>query len=409
MNINNTRIQILDKPRELGKDGTNGVSLHCHTLYSKEMLDFIPFYAAKIPIVKHIWKRECRRYTEREGNPPNFNTGYWEPPLTGRQVFTMEREQMNKAGLGAIVSITDHDSIEANIEINTEIDNIIAPVSMEWTVPFGCAYFHLGVHNIPPDRAIEIKQHLLDYTFAGGEPDNERLHEIFALLNGMSEVLVVLNHPVWDIEMIGQERHNVLLDAFVAEHSHWLHAIEINGFRPWSENREAMSIAQGLNLPMISGGDRHCLRSNTMINVTDADSFDEFAAEIRVDKHSHVIVFPEYQKPLALRQIESMAAIMGDYPYFPVGRQRWYERVYFDADDTTGVRTLASHWNGKEPAWHRWAIMMLSISSHRRLLPIFRLLEGSEDKVPKEARHCPVFIGGKTDGARIASRAGSRL
>lgn len=386
MNINNTRIQILDKPRDLGKDGTTGVSLHCHTLYSREMLDFMPFYAEKIPVVRHIWKRECRRYTEREGSPPDFSTGYWQPPLTGHQVFDMEQDQMSKAGLEAIVSITDHDSIEANLELNEDSDNAVAPISMEWTVPFGCAYFHLGVHNIPPGRAAEIKQSLLDYTFAGVEPDNEKLHDIFSMLDEMPGVLVIFNHPIWDIEMIGQDRHNILLDSFVAEHSSWLHAIEINGFRPWSENRAAMEIAKSLGLPMISGGDRHCLHSNTMLNVTNAETFAEFANEIRVDRHSHVVVMPDYHKPLVSRQVQSIAEIMAFYPEFPEGRRRWYERVYFDADDTTGVRSLASHWNGREPVWHRWAILALKALSHPGLTPIYRLWDDAGDRVPKEAR-----------------------
>lgn len=293
----NRSIHFLEKPRDLSEIGGTGVSLHCHTKYSRETLDFLPYYAAMIPIVSYFWERGCRRYSEREGKAPNFKTGYWEPPLTGHQVYEMETKQMNRVGLDSIVSITDHDTIQAGVEINRDIDNARAPISMEWTVPFGRAYFHLGVHNLPPDRAVEITRELLDFTFAGGEPDNERLHEIFAMLNEIPETLVIFNHPVWDIEMIGQERHNALLELFIAEHAKWLHAIEVNGFRPWSENQAAIELAERVGMPLISGGDRHCLHSNTMINVTSADSFAEFADEIRVEKRSNIVVMPDIANP----------------------------------------------------------------------------------------------------------------
>jgi len=238
---------------------------------------------------------------------------------------------------------------------------------------------------LPAEIAVEIKRQLLDYTFAEGEPNNERLHTIFAMLNEVPPILVVFNHPVWDIEMIGQEGHDTLLESFIAEHSQWLHSIEINGFRPWSENRASMAIAEHLGMPMISGGDRHCLHSNTMINVTDAASFSEFAEEIRVDKYSHVVVMPEYHEPLVSRQMASMAEIMGYYPDFPEGRRHWYERVYFDADDATGVRSLWSHWAGREPIWQRWAIGLLTALGHRGLQPLFQLGVDWADMAKRES------------------------
>jgi hypothetical protein len=396
MSFNNSRLHFLEQARDLSDIGKTGVSLHCHTLFSKEALDFIPYYAAKIPIVSNIWERECRRYHEREGRPPNFTTGYWEPPLTGHAVFEMETEQMGRLGLEGVVSITDHDSVQANLDLNLDIDNSRAPISMEWTVPYGCAYFHLGIHNLPAGRAETIAQSLVDYTFSSESPDNDQLHEIFALLNDMPEVLIVMNHPVWDIEMIGQARHEALMEMFVADHAKWLHAIEVNGFRPWSENTAAIELAERLGLPLISGGDRHCLHSNTMINVTGARSFSEFAAEIREDKLSNIVVMPEYREPLASRQIKSMAQILGHYPEFPKGRQQWFDRVYFNAEDETGVRSLASHWGGTCPAWHRWAISLLSVLGHRSLHPFFRLAVSRADIAPVESKtqSPPVMIGG---------------
>ncbi|NJM52570.1 MAG: hypothetical protein HC846_03705 [Blastocatellia bacterium] len=141
-------------------------------------------------------------------------------------------------GINPIVSITDHDNIEANVRICEHMPNEVAPISLEWTVPFEYGFFHIGVHNLPKDNALEISQQLLDYTFHEDKtPNNERLHELFAMLNELPEVLVILNHPLWDIEMVGKERHEILLKNFLKEHAKWIHAFEVNGFRAWSENK----------------------------------------------------------------------------------------------------------------------------------------------------------------------------
>ena len=82
MNLKQTRLHILHKAKDLSKEAKTGVSLHCHTEHSKEMLDFVPHYAAKIPIISYFWEKECLGYFGREGKKPDFSTGYWSPPLT---------------------------------------------------------------------------------------------------------------------------------------------------------------------------------------------------------------------------------------------------------------------------------------------------------------------------------------
>lgn len=386
MKLKQTRLHILEKTKDLSKKAKTGVSLHCHTLHSKEMLDFVPYYAAKIPVVAHFWKKESERYLAREGKKMNFSNGYWSPPLTGEQVYQSEKEQINRAGLEAIISITDHDCIQANMEINQRISNAQAPISMEWTVPFEAAFLHVGVHNLPPERAAEITEQLLDYTFDSENPDNKKLHEIFAMLNEIREVLVVLNHPVWDIEMIGGERHLKLLKHFVAEHGKWIHAFEVNGFRSWSENQTVIEMAETLGFPLVTGGDRHCSETNTVINLTDSKTFAEFAEEIRVGKFSEIVLMPEYREPLNFRQISSITHILKNYPDFPAGRQRWFDRVHVDIGDGLGARSLSTHWKGGGPQWLRWAMRAITILGHKRARPAFRLAMKREDRVPKQMK-----------------------
>ncbi|MEO8073766.1 MAG: hypothetical protein ABI686_11070, partial [Acidobacteriota bacterium] len=101
MNLKKTRLHILHKPKDLSKEAKTGVSLHCHTEFSKEMLDFVPNYADKIPIISYFWNKERVKFTEREGFPPDFSTGYWSPPLTPQEVYNFEKKQINETGLDA--------------------------------------------------------------------------------------------------------------------------------------------------------------------------------------------------------------------------------------------------------------------------------------------------------------------
>ena len=264
MNLKRTQLHILHEKTDLSQRAKTGVSLHCHTEHSREMMDFIPIYAAKIPIVSYFWKKEKARYTAREGKEPNFSTAFWSPPLPPTEVFSIEKKQINNAGLDAIVSLTDHDCIDGNITLNQEVENDAAPISLEWTVPYEYGFFHVGVHNLPKDNALELSKTLIDFSFSEN-PEKPRLHELFSMLNDLPEVLVILNHPLWDIEMVGKEKHYVLLDNFLKEFAKWIHAFEVNGFRKWSENVAVMEMAETLGIPVVTGGDRHGCKPNTVI------------------------------------------------------------------------------------------------------------------------------------------------
>lgn len=385
MNLKQTRLHILRRERDLSGEFKTGVSLHCHTGHSRELLDFIPRQAEKLPVVKHFWKRERRKYYEREGKYPDFSTAFWSPPLGEQAVFDDERAHINRSGLQAIVSVTDHDTIAGNLKISETIGAEKAPISMEWTVPYAGGFFHLGVHNLPERRAVEISEQLLDYTFADNRKDRAELIEILELLNSQPGVLIVFNHPLWDAAGIGGERHGALLKKFIREYAAYIHALEINGFRPWSENKAVIEWAEALNIPLVSGGDRHGCRPNTVVNLTDSRSFAEFAGEIRVDKRSEVALLPEYLEPLVSRQLQSFSDILKLYPEFPEHRRKWFDRVYVDIGDGFGVRQLSAHWRRGGPVWLRWAIRVLAVLGHENMRPAFRFAGNARDVVPHDA------------------------
>ncbi|HVF30398.1 MAG TPA: hypothetical protein VNA22_05480 [Pyrinomonadaceae bacterium] len=385
IDLKKTRLHVLRDNGKLTSSAKTGVSLHCHTELSKEMLDFVPHYAEKLPIISTFWRKEQKKYLEKEGKAIDFSTAYWSPPLTAQGVYDIEKKQINDAGLAAIVSITDHDSIDANLQVNERNDGERAPISLEWTVPFDYGFFHVGVHNLPPSRAIEITRNLLELTFVKENHTDEKLTEAFAMLSDIPEVLVILNHPLWDIEIVGKERHEALLKEFIKRHGRWIHAFEINGFRSWSENKAVIELAEALGIPIATGGDRHGCKPNTVINLTNADTFEEFVREIRVDKRSEVVMMPEYEHPLHSRQLQSFSEILSHYPDFVEGRQRWFDRVFFDNGDGKGIRNLASHgWRLGGPKWLRAAIWTLGFLGSPRMRPFFRVARKRHDRLPRD-------------------------
>ncbi len=206
---------------------------------------------------------------------------------------------------------------------------------------------------------------------------------MFSLLNSMPEVLVILNHPIWDIEMVGAEKHAHLLKNFIKEHGRWIHAFEFNGFRSWSENKAVIEMAEALGFPIVTGGDRHGCKPNTVFNLTNSKTFSEFVEEIRVDRRSEVVLMPEYSQPLHSRQLQSFSEILKLYPEFPEERQRWFDRVHFDIGDGEGLRKLSVHWKRGGPTWLRWAIWTLGVLGSPHIRPAFRVVRKKKDRVPK--------------------------
>ena len=396
------RSSILFK-NEYAATSRTGVSLHCHTKYSKEFLDFVPYYAEKYPVVSTLFRLACLQFERINGHAPNFRLGHWEPPLEPHHLIASESESLESLELSPIVSITDHDSIQAGLDLRG--DGVTRhPISMEWTVPYGEAYFHVGVHNLPDSGADEISRLLLNYTSLADHGREKALFNVLTILNECPGILIVFNHPYWDIEMIGQEAHDAALRTFVLKFGHLIHAIEINGFRPWAENQQAIDLAEQLDLPIVSGGDRHCLHHNSMINVTNAASFSEFVEEVRIEKRSSVLILPEYSKSLLHRQIKSIAQIMGEFPSFPESRRSWSQRVFFDWEDGRGLDSLASRWDGHIPRRYRVTIGIFRALAAPSLEGLWQLA----DRAPSpEALKDLLSSGGSRPVDRLAGYAES--
>jgi hypothetical protein len=216
---------------DLGRDTRAAVSLHGHTNRSKESLQLIPQLARKGPMLHEALEKQCRK----SRIPVDFSRAYWTPPLTPKLAYETEKDQIeNSLGLKALVSLTDHDNVEASMWLRKVPETARTPISLEWSVPFAGTVFHLGVHNLPSGQAQSIMDDLAAYT---RNPGDGRLCELLAMLDGLRNVLVVFNHPLWTQSCVGVQRGGDDLERFLTCAVQFLHAFEINATRSTKENK----------------------------------------------------------------------------------------------------------------------------------------------------------------------------
>ena len=142
-----------------------GVSLHGHTMHSEECLSFLPRYLHQAPGISQI----VRGY-EHGPEAVDFGRAYWTPPLSPASALRVERKQIENMDLRPLVSLTDHDNIEAGMSLQVASDSREVPVSVEWTVPYARSIFHLGIHNLPPAGALaKLMAQLAAFTAAPNE------------------------------------------------------------------------------------------------------------------------------------------------------------------------------------------------------------------------------------------------
>ena len=334
----------------------SGVSLHSHTNQSKETLSFIANMGSQLSFLRPILARVERQAHAKHGVRIDYAAAYWTPPLTPKLAFDLESAQIEKLNVAPMVSITDHDNIKAPMLLRTVPSARQIPVSVEWSAPYGGVQdFHLGVHNLPSAKAQEWMATLEEFT---AHPGDDRLTEILAALHQEPNVLLVFNHPLWDLFTVGQEKHKFLVNEFLQKNGQFMHALELNGLRHWEENRAVRALAEQWNMLLISGGDRHGIEPNANINLTNATSFTEFVHEIRREKRSRLLFMPQYAEPWKHRILQSTIDAIRDYPEFPQGSRNWDERVYHP--DLKGVDTpLCQLWPSGSVPWQMTALLAM--------------------------------------------------
>jgi hypothetical protein len=359
----------------------SAVSLHAHTHHSREIMADLPKYIVRIPIVAACFARQLQTYSARTGTAVDFSKGWWHPPVSPREVFESEVAQIeNQFGIQPLISITDHDSIAAPSQLQALYAERCAPVSFEWTVPFGPGFFHLGVHNLPQAHAAEWFVRLASFTAA---PRGEPLGTILRDLDTRRDVLTVLNHPCWDLAGVGQQEHARSLARFVQAHRATLHAVEFNGYRSCQENERARALSNEVGLPLISGGDRHGRAPNAVLNLSAGRTFAEVVGEVR-EGFSHIVVMPEYRQHLVARKLATASEVLRHYPRHPAGRKHWTDRISLATDGL--VRPLSFHWRDGGPFWVRSSILAFQVLTSPVVLPVIRAALENFDRATVEER-----------------------
>jgi hypothetical protein len=354
----NSTISYLWRDQNAPRGYQTGVSLHGHTNQSQETLDFLANFGNQYPIMRPLLSRLERRSENNHGMHINYAAAYWTPPMTPKLAFDLESTQIEKLGLKSMVSLSDHDNIKAPMLLRSVPSARQIPVSVEWSAPYGVQSFHLGIHNLPSAKAQQWMQTLAGYT---KNPSDARLTEILIALNEEPNVLVIFNHPLWDLYLVGHDKHEFLVNEFLQKNGNYIHALELNGLRHWDENRATRRLAEKWNMLLISGGDRHGVEPNANINLTNATSFTEFVHQIRKEKKSDILFMPQYAEPWKHRILRSAIDAVRHYPEFPQGSRTWDERVYHP--DRNGVcRPLSELWpDGNAPRVMRWGIGLVQM------------------------------------------------
>ncbi len=361
-----TTFQFFWENRTVAKEFQAGVSLHSHTMYSEECLEVLPKHVGKIPLLG----------ATLESNSVDYSKAFWTPPLSPRQAHRLEEKQIQRQfQRPGLVSLTDHDSIHAG-SLLCVIDQFgEAPISVEWTVPFGPTFFHLGIHNLPCADAPAIMDKLGRFT---ADPSPSELRVILAWLCELPNVLLVLNHPLWDEKQIGQAGHLAELMSLLALAGEFLHALELNGLRSWAENRAVIALGNQKGLPLVSGGDRHGCEPNAIVNLTSAATFAGFVHELRYDRSSHVVFMPQYRESLSWRTAQVVIDILRDYPSSFEGRRLWTERVFYRHPE--GAQSMASIWaNGSPPRMFGIVSKAVGVVQFRFVRSLMRYALSSRD------------------------------
>jgi hypothetical protein len=237
------------------------------------------------------------------------------------------------------------------------------PISVEWTAPYGKSKFHLGIHNLPPARAKECMARLQACT-AGF--DDRAVCEMLAEMHSLPAVLIVFNHPMWNLYALPPEDFSFELDRFLLDAGRYLHAFELNGLRSREENQRVADLAAKWNQVLISGGDRHGCEPNANLNLTRAEDFEEFISEIRNERRSTVLFMPQYEEPMSLRLYQNFLDIIGEYHDYPEGHRRWDDRTFHPNQDGEVV-PLNKLWPNGTPKFFRKLFGAAFLLGHRRV------------------------------------------
>ncbi len=268
------------------------VSPHTHSCHSIENL-------ASLNQVVNLWfMRPFRRVLQRAfglaaGSGLDYAEVYYQPPLTIEDVLRVESAGVAPLGFdGVHLGITDHDEVAGSVELlrkhpeNAQRNTLGEELSFR----FQNYLFHLGITDLPESTVVETHASLQAASRA------ERLDDLFEILRA-SGCLVVLNHPLVPWGKDKDQRRKILVEELLRGYGWAIHALEYHGMRGQEENDRVLQLAKQVGKPVIGGGDSHLLLASSVLSLSQAASFRDFAAEVK-EGRAVPFITPAYFAPL---------------------------------------------------------------------------------------------------------------
>jgi len=209
-------------------------------------------------------------------------------------------------------------------------------------------------------------------------------------LHAIPEVLLVFNHPLWNLYANPPAEFAQNVEDFLALNNGHLHAFELNGLRLWEENRRVAALSARWQQILISGGDRHGCEPNANLNLTRAESFAEWVYELRVERRSQLLFMPQYSHSLFTRCYQTFLDAIRDYPDHSDGASRWDQRTYHPGRNGS-LQPLSQ-------LWQRVPGVLCAILGFARLAETTPLLSTLRHYGAKPARTMPA-LSGQEEGA----------
>jgi hypothetical protein len=217
--------------------------------------------------------------------------------------------------------------------------------------------------------------------------DDRAVCEMLGELHSQPSLLIVLNHPMWNLYALPEQDFDFELDRFLENAGHFLHAFELNGLRGREENQRVADLAAKWNQVLISGGDRHGCEPNANLNLTRAEDFEEFISEIRNERRSTVLFMPQYEEPMALRVWQNFLDVIREYPDFPEGQRKWDERT-FHPNPAGEIVPVYKLWPNGTPSLFRKLFAVALLLEHRQIRDTMRgLIPGDRNQLFLSPEH----------------------
>ncbi|MFZ1085447.1 MAG: hypothetical protein WAN35_10815 [Terracidiphilus sp.] len=266
------------------------VSLHNHSQHSIENMAFLN------EVVKLGFMRPWRGILQLAFGLAaiqnlNYADIFYRSPLTVEDVFTTESSSATALGFhGVHLGITDHDEVSGSVELARlhPEEAHRNPLGEEISIRFDDYLFHLGVTGLP---AAGIEQLHADLQAAAKE---NRIDDLFEMLRA-TDALVVFNHPL--VPWGKDHGRKIPAEELLTQYGWAIHALEYNGMRSREENDRVLALAEHARKPVIGGGDSHLLLASSVLALTHAATFAEFAAEVK-DGHGTALLTPTFFAPL---------------------------------------------------------------------------------------------------------------